>query len=730
MTDTPQPATQPASQSAGQHGLALLKSRASLFRDAHERPATPKSPVDFDSKIAQRIRAKNTYAADAVQSYSEVRRIIDLPVSPEMDPQEYEAFCRQHTLAPAYDEGFRLFPVQAQGLRDYQIYGGGFFPIAVGFGKTLLTLMIAHHAYTQGKKKIVLMVPPNVVEQLVMNQIPEARTLVPLSWPLFVLAGKSAAKRRSIARSARGGLYVLPYSLLSTRDSVETIKAISPDVLIGDEIHNVGRRSAARTQRLFNYINERSPDVIGLSGTITGKSVKDYWHIIKAALGDNCPLPLSSSMASEWASVLDSESKDFDGAGELSESKTGPLMPLVDWARRKFPDPQGELTASVAGFRAAYRLRLNSTPGVVTTGDAEIGTSLTLTNHNLKEDLKKATGYAKLEELIEGVEELWETPNGDEIEHAIHTYKWMYELSAGFYNELVWPTPEAYAERKGISEAEAEDILERAKLHHKAGQEYAHDLRIFLEASPPDNMDTPMLVGAEFARHPDDWAHHELFQLWRDHRDADFKGRPDRDSHAIRVCDYKIVAALEWAASLPKGKGGIVWYHHQEIGRWLRDYFEEAGLDPLYCPAGEAANKKIIETSHRDRIVLASISAHGTGKNLQHFSEQYCVQWPRSPKAAEQMLGRTHRNGQKADELIVHMNNTLDFDRLNFAACLNDALYIHQTTGNRQKLIYCNYDPVPAVFPYMVLQERGLQAKRLDAASQRILDSKFEQEKD
>lgn len=645
-----------------------------------------------------------------------------------MSEREHEAFCREHTLAPAFDDGFRLFPVQAQGLRDYQSFGGGFFPIAVGFGKTLLTLMIAHHAYTNGKKKIVLLVPPNVLGQLVTKQIPEARTLVPLSWPLFVLGGKSAAKRRSIARSARGGLYVLPYSLLSARDAVETIKAIQPDVIIGDEIHNVGRRSAARTQRLFNYIDERSPDVVGLSGTITGKSVKDYWHIIKAALGDGTPLPLSSSMATEWSSVLDSESKDFDGAGELSESRTGPLMPLVDWARRNFPEQREELSASVAGFRAAYRLRLNSTPGVVSTGLAEIGTSLTLSNRNLKEDLKRASGHAKLKTLIEGVEELWETPNGDEIEHAIHTWKWMYELSAGFYNELVWPEGGEYAERKGISDHEAEDILDRAKLHHEAGQEYARKLRQFLDASPPDNMDTPMLVGGEFKRHPDKWAHSELYQLWEDWHAADFEGRPDRDSHAIRVCDYKIIAALEWAASLPKGIGGIVWYHHQEIGKWLRDYFEEAGLDPLYCPAGEAANKKIIETSHRDRIVIASISAHGTGKNLQHFSEQYCIQWPRSPKTAEQMLGRTHRNGQKADELIVHTNHTLDFDRLNFAACLNDALYIHQTTGNRQKLIYCNYDPLPTVFPYMVLQERGLQAKRLDAAAQRILDNKFDQD--
>lgn len=718
-TDT----TRPASQSAEVSGLALLKNRASLFRAAQKQPAekTKQDPLEL---IAQRVRAKNTYAADAVQSYTEVRRIIDLPVSPEMDEAEFDTFCREHTLAPAYDAGFRLFRVQAQALRDYQSFGGGFLPIAVGWGKTLITLMVAHHAYISGKKKIVLLVPPNVVEQLVSKQIPEARTLVPMSYPLFVLGGKTAAKRRRMARSSRGGLYVLPYSLLSAKDAVDTLQAIRPDVVIGDEIHNVGRRSAARTQRLFDYIDNNDPDVVGLSGTITGKSVHDYWHIIKACLGDNCPLPLSWSLANEWASVLDSDSKNFEGNGEMSENKTGPLMPLVDWARRHFPEDKFE--ASVAGFRAAYRVRLNSAPGVVSSGLAEIGTSLVLGNHNLLDAYKKADGYEKLKGLIEKVEELWETPNGDEIEHAIHTYKWMYELSAGFYNELVWPTDEVYAERKGISEEAAADILERAKDHHEASQEYARLLRIFLQNTPPNNMDTPMLVGGEFARHGDDWCHTDLYQAWSEWHARDFEGRPDRDSRAIRVCDYKILAALEWAAKLPQGKGAILWFHHQEIGKWLRDYFVEAGLDVLYCPAGAASNKSIIDTDNVNKIVIASMSAHGTGKNLQHFSEQYFVQWPRSPKLAEQALGRTHRNGQLADEMVAHTNHTLIFDRMNFAACLNDALYIHQTTGNRQKLIYCGYDPLPVVFPYMVLQERGLQAKRLDAEAEKLLEAKFD----
>ena len=632
--------------------------------------------------------------------------------------------------AVGYDGDLRWVPVQSvEDIGIQQVYDlnvpetHNFVANGVVVHNTLLSLAVSHYAYVKGKSKIVLLVPPNVLEQLVSVQIPEARCLIPMGFPIFVLGGKAAARRRKLAKSGRPGLYIIPYSLLSSADAVETIKSIKPDVIVGDEIHSVGRRSAARTKRLFDYINNNNPELVGMSGTITAKGVLDYWHIIKAALGDNSPLPLSSNLASEWASVIDSDSNSIDNRGDLSESASGPLMPLVDWARRNFPDE--EVKASVPGFRKAYRLRLNSAPGVVSSGLAEIGTSLTLHNESLKDELEQAEGHGKLKELIAGVEELWETPNGDEIEHAIHTWKWMFELSAGFYNQLTWPGEKEYAERKNISEAEAAEVLTGAKYHHEAGQEYASLLRKFLEASPPEGMDTPMLVGGEFSRHPDDWAHNELYQAWAHWHRQDFEGRPDRDSTAVRVCDYKIVAALSWAASLPRGRGGIVWYHHQEIGKWAKEYMVDAGLDVLHCPAGNAHNKSIIDHANKGKIVIASISAHGTGKNLQHFQEQYFLQWPRSPKTAEQGLGRTHRNGQLADELIVHTNNTIEFDRLNFAACLNDALYIHQTTGNRQKLIYCNYDPLPKVFPYMVLQERGLQAKRLDAEAKKLMENKF-----
>jgi hypothetical protein len=562
------------------------------------------------------------------------------------------------------------------------------------------------------------------MSQLLETDIAWARKRVPINFPLHVLHGKGPSSRKTIAKTAAPGVYVFSYPLLSSKDADEILWRISPDAILCDEAHYIKDRSSARTQRLMRFVDEKKPRGVGLSGTITSKSVMDYWHLARWILGTRCPLPLSSSMAAEWAAVLDSTApssyEEKNAIEDQGPAGTGPLTPLVDWARRV--DPSTPFPATRAGFRRAYRLRLEACPGVVASGENELGISLVFANEPVA-DYEKSDNWKQLASLMSQIENSWLTPNGDEIEHAIHMYKWLYELSAGFYNQLVWPTPAEYAARKQVSEDEAEDILMRARVHHAAGQEYAKELRSFLTEHSRERLDTPMLVALDMARHQDQNVPSNLYMLWSEMRMLDFEGRPDRDSHAVRICPYKIEHAVKWALSLPKGKGGIVWVHHQEIGRWCYEALVEAGVDAMHCPAGQ--NDGIRDAANAHRIAVASTRGHGTGKNLQHYEHQHVLQWPRPADMAEQMIGRTHRNGQTADEIVVSTNNTLPFDEANFAACLNDALYIHQTMGTRQKLIVGAYNPLPKVFPPEVLIERGFKNQKLDRNTFRILQEKF-----
>jgi hypothetical protein len=419
-------------------------------------------------------------------------------------------------------------------------------------------------------------------------------------------------------------------------------------------------------------------------------------------------------MAMQWGVVLNS-------GAQPTETQAGTLMPLIDWAKAHFP--KEDLPPIVSGFRRAYRLRLTSAPGVVSTGDQEIGVGLYLSNRVIDKP-ERWVGYDELLGFIGLVEDEFVTPNGDEIQHSIHKHKWLSELSCGFYNELIWPEPELYAKRKRITVEDAYDQLDRARAHHTAQQVYNKSLREFLlYERPQEGMDTPRGVGNAISQGRTGSLPGKMVSLWHRAHNMVFEGMPERDKRVVRICQFKIDDAINWAANLPKGEGGIIWCYHTELAIWLMQVGQMAGLNMLNCPAGE--NDPIRDPKNANKIAVASVMAHGESKNLQHFQNQYVLQWPRSARTAQQMLGRCHRTGQLADELFVMRCDMLSFDYLNFAACLNDAVYQQQTTGVRQKMVFCNYDPLPMVFSPEFLREQGLQPHQLTAEQRSMLSDKF-----
>lgn len=581
---------------------------------------------------------------------------------------------------------------------------------------TILSLMAAEEAWKRGMDRIVLSPPAHVMGQLTHTDIPTARRRIPLSVPIFNVQGRPKQERLALAKSTRRGLFIVPHSLWTSPDAVDFFTALRPQKLILDECQAFSDPKSARTRRFKHLIGEFQPEVVGLSGSMSSKSVMEYHPIIVSALGYLSPLPLANTAATEWGIVIDAKATE-----DADRAQTGPILPLIKWAQRHFPDETSVLQEDRTGFRHAYQLRLNSTPGVVTSGDAGIGVSLGICNRPVAEaDCVTSPGWARLQELSKQLEEAWLTPNGDEIEHSIHLYKWRWELSAGFYNELHWPAPETLAER-GISNPQ--QVLDRTREQWLAAQEYARALRAFFQERHIPGIDTPMTVGREFAIHKDAKLPSQLYQLWIAQREMKFEGMISREERAIRVCPYKIDEAVRWAASLPKNEGALLWVWNREILNWLYEALETAGLDPVRC--GQGDNAKILDPKNADRILVCSIPAHGTGKNLQHFAETYTLQFPRSARAAEQLIGRTHRNGQKADELLPITNLTTPFDRQCFSATLVDAVFAQQTSGVRQRLLLATYDPLPTMYPPEFLQAQGYMNQGLNEEGRKILADKF-----
>ena len=298
-------------------------------------------------------------------------------------------------------------------------------------------------------------------------------------------------------------------------------------------------------------------------------------------------------------------------------------------------------------------------------------------------------------------------------------------MSAGFYNNLVWPETGELARRRHISEDLATELLDRALRLHVARQDYARALRTWLDRHHLPGLDTPFLVGGSMSRHGEAEVGADLFHWWKIAKDLEDPELPERDSYPVRVCSYKVDAATSWALDgSRRGHGGIIWYYHQAMGVWLTEalqgVFEADRI--LHAPAG--ADTAILENA--GKFVVASIKAHGVGKNLQHHHyEQLFVQWPRGADTAEQAIGRTHRMGQERDEVVIHTVNTLPWDHDNFAATLNDSLYIHQT-AQEQKLIQAAYDPIPKVMPWEVLKERGFQPQELSPEMRALMGEKFD----
>ena len=142
-------------------------------------------------------------------------------------------------------------------------------------------------------------------------------------------------------------------------------------------------------------------------------------------------------------------------------------------------------------------------------------------------------------------------------------------------------------------------------------------------------------------------------------------------------------AALEACFLWTKKNRGIVWVEHKAFGEALSklsgfSYFGPGGLD---------ASGASIANVTGDKSVIASIAACGQGFNLQMFSANLITSCPSGPATVEQVLGRTHRDGQLADEVTVDILLGCGEHAEAFQRALDGAKAAEATLGHSQKLL-------------------------------------------
>jgi hypothetical protein len=477
-------------------------------------------------------------------------------------------------------------------------------------------------------KTAVLLIPANLRAQLLERDW----DYYGAHWHLPNLAGGRWFQ------AGRPALHVLTYSKLSTQEGTNLLTRIKPDLLICDEAHNLRDRRAARTVRFLRYFRQaEGVRLCALSGTLTSKSIRDYAHLAELALRDGSPLPLHPPTVEEWASAIDPSEAPAD-AGAL----------------RRFCDT-GE------HVRDGFRRRRNDTPGVVATDESALGTSLVIRER--KVDIPQALHAHIATVLEDGVR-----PDGEELVERLQQVACARQLASGFFHRWRYPRGEP---------------LELITEWFGRRQAWNRELRQRLQ-HPREHLDSPGLLLRAALRAYQEPAYEGELPVWRA---KEFE--PWHEIHrqvqpvpeAVWLDESVVNDAAAWARETP----GIVWVEFPELGERIA---RAAGV-PWYGGGPEASTAIALERGARS--IVASIRAHGTGKNLQTFSRNLVANPPADGGAWEQLLGRTHRQGQTADEVTVDLYLHTDELRRAWDKAREYALFIQQTEGQPQKLCLASW---------------------------------------
>lgn len=454
------------------------------------------------------------------------------------------------------------------------------------------------------------------------------------------LVEKTSHERIELARHWRipTNLQIISYEMLGRVQFAERLNYIRPDFIGADECHRLKNPRAGVTRRVARYMREH-PDTkfMAISGTVMKASVRDFAQLLRWCLKDGAPIPHDGDEVGLWADALDEK------VNPISRVRPGALMTLG-------PAPAGAVDA-LAGARQVFQSRLLETPGVVATGRNE-GVTCSLYVRASQYDVPATT-----DTLFKEMRETWETPDGWAFSEAVELWRHCRELALGFH--YVWdPRPPA-------------DWL-------SARREWAAFVRDVLSRSR--SLDTELQVAQ--ACEAGSLGRSEL-DAWRGIR-ASFTPCPRalwHDGAALDVCQA-------WMTH----HRGIVWTEHTFFAEELA---RRSGA-PYFGAQGTTADgrESIVDAPRRfsGRPIIASIAANGTGRNLQAWSTNLITSPPTGAATWEQLLGRTHRDGQTSDEVIVDVLFGCREHHDAITRAVAGARAAADTLGHDQKLILSSID--------------------------------------
>lgn len=417
-----------------------------------------------------------------------------------------------------------------------------------------------------------------------------------------------------------------------------------PDGMVCDEVHALKNMSSARTKRVDRLMRMfPETEFVGMSGSPVYRSMMDYGHYTVWALKDDAPVPHSFIERKTWADALD------EG--------------IPDWAR---PEPGALFDFCKEGesARDGFGRRLVESPGFLSSPDLSTNIGLRIM------ELKAPTIPAKVKEAFKFLRNKNTLPEGEVVTTSLDQLRHAKELFLGFYLRWVWPGGKRDTEWVRKRSAWRRYVRKMTSRSHNG-------FWLDTERQVATAVEQGLVECREDEEQPAEGGvlRHgvNVYEEWvaiRDARQAVWGGR-EPPKEAVWLSEYMVDAVEEWS----KKNVGIVWVPSIAF----MDKLKERGNTCFYAGDSE------IEHESGTRSVFAML-AHGTGKNLQMFNKMLFAAPLSSGKAWEQTLGREHRPGQKADEVLAEVYLGCREAWWSFERSRLDAKLIESTIRQRQRL--------------------------------------------
>ena len=541
-----------------------------------------------------------------------------------------------HTLTARYklSQGtMTLRPVQAALLFALQQWGTAFGAIGVGEGKTLISFLA-----------------PTVL------QVKRAVLLIPAK-----LVGKTEHDFKDLAKHwpTPERLEVISYQKISHKKHAKLLWDEEPELIIADEAHALANDRAACTRRVRDFLEDyRNTAFVPMSGTMVNRSILNFAHLMLWALGSRrTPLPENPMELSKWARAIDEKVKKPIWVGDLVRfvpvEKRAELTQRVMAAKDGAPvDHQQIKDDTVQAVRDAIGDRINKTRGVIYTRKRSVEASIYIDLFDAKLSDKLLERLNALQEERQGIMELSEKKR---LPFLSKIWQKARQLCCGF--NYVWDPepPDEWKDARSKWRAFVLDILKQ-------------DLRGLEAASQVKRQAKLGMLGQ---------GSKELCERWE-------RIKP---TFTLNIVPEWIDKAPLYAVADRVKEPTLIWTEFQAVGYALSEIM---GF-PFFHRDGKDQKGNAIEKADPKQSLILSIASNAEGRNLQAWNRNLILTPMGTGKVWEQLLGRTHRSGQQADEIYVDIMMGCRELEESLDQALRDADFNQRMSKNPQKLLLADF---------------------------------------